>query len=327
MIPFSHGSANGPQGVTTGFFGKLPSHGDFVRWNVVGDAVTTVERWVEQGFRSAAAAGGGASLAHCQPVCFLMSPRDTGESVLGVLRAGVDRTGREYPFVAFRVVPGQGSGYLPSEILGAQLAFFAGLTSVAAAPMGTLTADAVRRELVALEPGARPSRGNWRGALAERPLADVSAALGGAGAANGGQALARDLHRRIESLRDPASVRRRGGLALPATAAGAETGALFWARAIETVCGEERCPPLSLTWPLSLHLPADGVAIAAFVGLPPTAHMAHLIAPRRPGVTPPLMPLETLLPDDVSPERVASLRAPQTLSGLLDSLQGARSAS
>lgn len=327
MIPFSQGSANGPQGVTTGFFGKLPSHGDFVRWNVVGAAVTAVERWFEQGFRAAAASGDGAVLGRCPPACFLMSPLDTGESVIGLLRAGVDRTGREYPFVVFRVVPGQGSGYLPSEILGAQLGFFPALESVAAAATDTLDADAVRRELEALPPGERPARGNWRSVLSGRPLADVSAALDGAGAANGGQALTEDLHRRVELLRDAASVRRRGGLALPATSAGTETGALFWTRAIEAVSGEERCPPLTLMWPLVPQRTEESVAVAAFVGLPPTAYMAHLLASRAPAEASPLTPLATLQPPDVPTQRVAPLRAPSTLAGLLDSLQGTRSAS
>ncbi|MFV8836136.1 type VI secretion system-associated protein TagF [Aquisalimonas sp.] len=323
----SHGSANGPQSVTTGYFGKLPSHGDFVRWNVVGAAVTAVERWFEQGFRSAAAGDGGAVLGRCQPVCFLMSPRDTGESVLGLLRAGVDRTGREYPFVVFRVVPGQGSGYLPSEILGAQLDFFPALSGLAEAATATLDADGVRRELEALTPGQRPVRGNWRRALADRPLADVSASLSGAGAANGGQALMEDLRRRLDLLRDTAMVRRRGGLALPATSAGAETGALFWVRAIEAVSGEDRCPPLSLVWPMVPHGSADDVAIAAFVGLPPTTCMTHLLDPEQRAEALSLTPLASLLPDGVPAQRVASLRAPDTLSGLLAVLQSTRSAS
>lgn len=327
MIPFSHGSANGPHGSATGFFGKLPSHGDFVRWNVVGSAVTAVERWFEQGFRAVAASGGGQMIGRCQATCFLMTPSQGGENVLGLVRAGVDRTGREYPFVVFRILPGHGSGYLPSEVIGSQLAFLAALGTIADAAIETLSADGVRRELATLPPGERPSRGNWRTALADRPLADVSPALHDVGVANGLQALTDGLRRRVDHLRGASSARASEELVLPAAAGTAETGALFWARAIEAVCGEERCPPLSLMWPAAPSDAADAVAIATFAGLPPTAYMSHLLDPKAHAEAAAHDPLAALLPDRVQTPRVAVLRAPSTLSGFLDSLQERRRAS
>lgn len=81
-------------------FGKLPTHGDFVRHHASGRAMQGFDGWVQQGLvrvrqhagRAEPGGDGGA-------VCFFVDMPGVPHALAGVLRSSRDRVGRRYPFL------------------------------------------------------------------------------------------------------------------------------------------------------------------------------------------------------------------------------------
>lgn len=84
-----------------GFFGKLPSHGDFVRRRVADDFVAGWDSWLQQCLAQSRETLGGAWLDTylTSPVWrFALAPSVCGaEAVAGILVPSVDRVGRYFP--------------------------------------------------------------------------------------------------------------------------------------------------------------------------------------------------------------------------------------
>ncbi|MEO7207604.1 MAG: type VI secretion system-associated protein TagF [Steroidobacteraceae bacterium] len=84
-----------------GFFGKLPSHGDFVRRRVADDFVTGWDSWLQQCLAQSRETLGAAWLDTylTSPVWrFALAPRVCGAAgVAGILVPSVDRVGRYFP--------------------------------------------------------------------------------------------------------------------------------------------------------------------------------------------------------------------------------------
>ncbi len=121
-------------------FGKLPTHGDFVRHRAgnpdSGRGLQAFDTWLQRGLVQARRRLGArfdAAFDAAPGLCFVMDPT-AGEHVLaGALRPSRDSTGRRYPFlVAVSVLRSQVDGRrLPSWPLRYQ-AFFAEATALAA---------------------------------------------------------------------------------------------------------------------------------------------------------------------------------------------------
>ncbi|MGE4481436.1 type VI secretion system-associated protein TagF [Acidocella sp.] len=87
----------------TGFFGKLPAHGDFLRARLPEDLVTPLDLWCRECLnRSRAAMGMDWEQAWMTaPIWrFLLPPGACGgRAVLGVWLPSMDKVGRHYPFI------------------------------------------------------------------------------------------------------------------------------------------------------------------------------------------------------------------------------------
>jgi type VI secretion system protein ImpM len=95
----------------TGFYGKLPTLGDFVMRRVSAEFVETWDRWLQQGIAGARAQFGGdwnARYGHSAPWRFAFEAGVCGPgAVLGVMLASSDRVGRQFPMtVACELAPG-----------------------------------------------------------------------------------------------------------------------------------------------------------------------------------------------------------------------------
>ena len=85
-------------------FGKLPTHGDFVRYHASGRAMQGLDGWVQQGLvrvreHAARADGGAGGEADPGTVCFFVDLPGAPHALAGVLRPSRDRVGRRYPFL------------------------------------------------------------------------------------------------------------------------------------------------------------------------------------------------------------------------------------
>lgn len=79
-------------------FGKLPSHGDFVRYHASGRAMQALDAWVQQGLLRVRQQGHEEAIG-APTVCFLIDLPGTAHALVGALRPSRDRVGRAYPFL------------------------------------------------------------------------------------------------------------------------------------------------------------------------------------------------------------------------------------
>lgn len=104
----------------TGCLGKLPLHGDFIRFNASAPEVKELDLWVQEGIVSAYEEldGKWSSTFDIAPVQnFVYCSPHTGKVVAGVLKPSVDKAGRRYPFMVYGLLDptalANDVGYLP----------------------------------------------------------------------------------------------------------------------------------------------------------------------------------------------------------------------
>lgn len=99
------------QPALTGFFGKLPARGDFVRAGLTEDVVAPLDLWCRECLtESRAALGSGWEQAWMTaPIWrFLLPPGACGaRALLGVWLPSMDKAGRHYPFILCAVADEQ----------------------------------------------------------------------------------------------------------------------------------------------------------------------------------------------------------------------------
>jgi type VI secretion system protein ImpM len=135
----------------SGFYGKLPARGDFVRAGLPGDAVDALDGWARLSLAESRHALGD-EWRDCwmeAPVWrFRLAPGRAGAAALiGLLLLSIDSVGRCFPLIiacgADTILLGQGSGWLDAaEALGFQAvtadlppdALAAGLAAIRAEP-------------------------------------------------------------------------------------------------------------------------------------------------------------------------------------------------
>lgn len=100
-------------GLRVSCFGKVPTHGDFVRDRSGAPAApAALDRWVQHGLYHARSRLQGAPGPAFEPAFdampphrFVFSPTVTGEVMMGVMAPSRDEAGRRYPFVAAGIFP------------------------------------------------------------------------------------------------------------------------------------------------------------------------------------------------------------------------------
>lgn len=91
-------------------FGKLPTHGDFVRHNAHAPALRALDEWVQRGLfllksRRPDELEGAREAA--RTAAFIFVPARAGETLAGVLTWSGDSAGRVFPFVIASSLPGE----------------------------------------------------------------------------------------------------------------------------------------------------------------------------------------------------------------------------
>ena len=86
------------------FYGKLPTHGDFIRVNGGGAALRALDAWLQQGLFRAKMRDrrGFAGRFAAMPLTrFVFTPDGPAGALLGVMTPSRDRVGRPFPFLAW----------------------------------------------------------------------------------------------------------------------------------------------------------------------------------------------------------------------------------
>jgi len=109
----------------SGCLGKLPLHGDFIRYNAAGAEVQELDQWVQDGIYecySELASGWDGSFDSAPKSRFIYCSPRSGRIVAGLFKPSVDKAGRRYPFMVYTVVEpgalGNEVSYLPSAMDG-----------------------------------------------------------------------------------------------------------------------------------------------------------------------------------------------------------------
>lgn len=132
---------------TVGFFGKLPTHGDFVRRGLPVATASLLDDWIQAGF--ARADDPAAAIRSLAPVRFASTAIAGGTLGLGTMVASRDSVGRDYVLVALWLSP-HSSGVLPEKLPDAWDDWCARAEALLVAAQNVpLTADATQAALEA----------------------------------------------------------------------------------------------------------------------------------------------------------------------------------
>jgi type VI secretion system protein ImpM len=85
-----------------GFFGKIPSEGDFVRHNTGVPIATALDRWLQEGQAHLASMGGELPV---QPTRFVFNDHATDTLLVGAMGPSRDHVGRKFTLAVFGYVP------------------------------------------------------------------------------------------------------------------------------------------------------------------------------------------------------------------------------
>lgn len=168
-----------------GFFGKLPSVGDFVRRGLPADFVEPWDRWLQAamlGGRGALGADWARHYRQMAPWRFLLAPGGAGAAAwIGVALPSLDRVGRYFPLTLAHPVAGAVDPAASLEAAGAWLRALEQLGLDALDP--ALELDAWERHLRALgAPALVPAAPAGDATRPLRPAAPLAARLGPHGA-------------------------------------------------------------------------------------------------------------------------------------------------
>ena len=83
-----------------GMFGKLPTEGDFVRYQASGNAWRALDQWIQDGYFLARDRGAfNSGYDEARGYAFLFTPLHSAKSLLGYIHPSRDQIGRKFPLV------------------------------------------------------------------------------------------------------------------------------------------------------------------------------------------------------------------------------------
>ncbi len=146
-----------------GCFGKLPIYDEFIRYNVNGRRVLELDEWIQQGFshhsRGAATRPEKTDLHDYVYHFVFTGSGDHRSSVIGTLMGSRDKSGRQYPFVIFKLLPARDTEALTSALPCAYGPFFDSARSLCATDWSLQPINMLKKRVAALnEGGATISR-------------------------------------------------------------------------------------------------------------------------------------------------------------------------
>lgn len=98
--------------IEIGAFGKVPTQSDFFRHHAGAPEVGVLDRWLQDGLELAPQLLGSrwqGAYDAARPIRFVLRPRESRLSLLGVAVPSGDAAGRRYPFSVFRLLEGEAS--------------------------------------------------------------------------------------------------------------------------------------------------------------------------------------------------------------------------
>lgn len=138
-------------------FGKIPEHGDFVRYNADGAAAREFDTWFREGLHASRSRLGHSLKSVAQtagPQRFVFCPTTTPVLLFGVMQMSEDATGRTYPFVVATEVPRtEWSGLSMAHLPVSSVSFLDSAEAlVTDAVAGNVTRSSLKKRLLEVDP-------------------------------------------------------------------------------------------------------------------------------------------------------------------------------
>lgn len=138
-------------------FGKMPEHGDFVRYNADVSAAREFDVWLREGLHASRSCLGHALKEIAQasgPQRFVYCPTTMPVLLLGVMQMSEDATGRTYPFVVATEMPrAEWSGLSMAHLPVSSVSFLKSAEGlVRDAVTGNISRSSIRDRLLDLDP-------------------------------------------------------------------------------------------------------------------------------------------------------------------------------
>ena len=94
--------------VTTGYFGKLPEFNDFIKYNAGAEEILFIDNWLQEGLahiKLKYKSSWKEKYESLMPTSFFIPVPASDKIVSGMLYSSKDKSGREFPFIIFSVIP------------------------------------------------------------------------------------------------------------------------------------------------------------------------------------------------------------------------------
>ena len=297
-------------------FGKLPTHGDFVRHHVGdsagGRGLQAFDGWIQKGLRHSRQRLGAAfdaAFDAAPGLCFALDPPGGEDMLAGALRPSRDSTGRRYPFLVSVSIPRHrvDGRRLPSWPLRYQ-AFFAEASALAAEVVaGSIASESLPDRLAGLGDlfGRTPFLVDYENRLRKAQVWPLWARAWGTAEDGQKYVLLKNLTELFAEARGH-PVRLPLRFPFPSTAEA--TDASFWLETCWRLHGKPPAEP-AFFWP---EPETDGGLVVA-LAQPPPALLTHLFTPETSDVG-----CFYLDDPDGKPTALAALAIPAAHSALLE---------
>lgn len=165
-------------------FGKVPTYGDFIGYNV-GGGTNALDKWIQRGLNLAQRQQAGQiheALVRVPAYNFLFTPRDASAVLFGGIRLSQDNGGRKYPF--FVALEAERGAFDARSVPAVPVQFGAFLDHAARfvqeATAGHLTREEIARRLAGLSVAEEPGRlQTYEQYLKQTPFKTFAASLWG----------------------------------------------------------------------------------------------------------------------------------------------------
>lgn len=137
-----------------GCFGKLPIYDEFIRYNVSARSVLELDEWIQQGFshhsRSMSTRPEKTDLHDYIYHFFFYGSGEQQSSIIGTMMGSRDKSGRQYPFVTFKLLPSQNADILVSTLPCGYRSFFDSAQSLCSADWSLQPISMLKKRVDAL---------------------------------------------------------------------------------------------------------------------------------------------------------------------------------
>lgn len=96
--------------IVSGYFGKLPEFNDFIKYNAGSPEILYIDNWLQEGLAKVKAkfkAEWKDKYDSLPPTGFFLPVPSSDKIAAGMMYAGKDKSGREFPFIMFSVITGK----------------------------------------------------------------------------------------------------------------------------------------------------------------------------------------------------------------------------